>query len=198
MQLATNPLRIGAIVLAAGASRRMGRNKMLLTLDGEPLVRRAARRAHAAGFSPVIVVIGNEAEQVRATLAGVECTCVENPEFAGPTTSSLHVGLRQLPDDVTAVVVILADMVHVTEAMLQAMLETARTSEAPLVVSQYGETIAPPLLFRRPLFAELLAWRGEGAGKQVVQRHRAEAAIVDWPSAALVDVDTPEDWARLR
>jgi molybdenum cofactor cytidylyltransferase len=191
-------MRIGAIILAAGASRRMGRNKMLLPLDGEPLVRRAARRAKAAGCSPVIVVIGNEAEQVRAALDGVACTCVENPEFTGPTTSSLHIGLRQLPDDVTAVVVILADMVHVTDAMLRTMLETARTSEAPLVVSQYGEAIAPPLLFRRPLFAELLEWHGEGAGKQVVQRHRAEAAIVDWPSAALVDVDTPEDWARLR
>ena len=176
----------------------MGRNKMLLPLDGEPLVRRAARRAKAAGYSPVIVVIGNEAEQVRAALDDVECTCVENPEFTGPTTSSLRIGLRQLPDDVTAVVVILADMVHVTDAMLRTMLETARTSEAPLVVSRYGETIAPPLLFRRPLFAELLEWHGEGAGKQVVQRHRAEAAIVDWPPAALADVDTPEDWARLR
>lgn len=190
-------MRIGAIILAAGASRRMGRNKMLLTLDGEALVRRAARRAHAAGLSPVIVVIGHEAEEVRAALGGVACMCVENPEFTGPTTSSLHVGLRQLPSDVTAVVVILADMVHVTEAMLRTMLETAHTSEAPLVVSQYGEAIAPPLLFRRPLFAELLAWHGEGAGKQVVQQHRTEVAIIDWPLAALADIDTPEDWARL-
>lgn len=191
-------MRIGAIILAAGASRRMGRNKMLLTLDGEPLVRRAARRAHAAGLSPVIVVIGNEAEEVRSALGGVACTCVVNPDFTGPTTRSLHAGLRQLPGDVTAVVVILADMVHVTEAMLRTMLETAHTSEAPLVVSQYGEAIAPPLLFRRPLFAELLAQHGEGAGKQVVQHHRTEAAIIDWPLAALADVDTPEDWARLR
>ncbi len=190
-------MRIGAIVLAAGASRRMGRNKMLLTLDGEPLVRRAARRALAAGCSPVIVVIGNEAEQVRAALDGVECTCVENPAFTGPTTTSLHVGLGQLGEDISAVVVVLADMVHVTEAMLRTLLETARTTEAPLVVSQYGEAIAPPLLFRRALIPELLAWHGEGAGKQVVQRHRAEAALVTWPLAALQDVDTPEDWARL-
>lgn len=187
---------IGAIVLAAGGSRRMGRNKMLLSLDGESLVRRAARRAQAAGLAPVIVVIGNEAEQVRAALDGVECTCVENPDFAGPTTVSLHVGLRQLGDDATAVVVILADMVHVTEAMLRTMIATARSSESPLVVSQYGHVIAPPLLFRRILFPELLAWHGEG-WKPVVEQHRAEAAIVNWPATALEDVDTPEDWARL-
>jgi molybdenum cofactor cytidylyltransferase len=190
-------MHIGAIVLAAGASRRMGRNKMLLTLDGEPLVRRAAWRALAAGCSPVIVVIGNEAEQVRAALDGVACTCVENPEFTGPTTTSLHVGLRQLPGDVDAVVVILADMVHVTEAMLRTMLATAHTTAAPLVVSQYGDAIAPPLLFRRTLFADLLAWQDEGAGRQVVQQHRAEAVRVNWPLEALEDIDTPEDWARV-
>jgi molybdenum cofactor cytidylyltransferase len=158
------------------------------------LVRRAARRALAAGCSPVIVVIGNEAEQVRAALDGVECTCAENPEFTGPTTTSLHVGLRQLPGDVEAVIVILADMVHVTEAMLRTMVETAHTTDAPLVVSQYGDAIAPPLLFRRRLFAELLAWQGEGGGKQVVRQHRAEAVLVNWPLEA---IDTPEDWARL-
>ena len=187
---------IGAIVLAAGASQRMGRNKMLLPLDGEPLVRRAARRAQAAGLVPVIVVIGNEAEQVRAALDGVECTCVENPDIVGPMTSSLHVGLRLLSDEVTAVVVILADMVHVTEAMLRTLVATARSGQAPLVASQYGAVIAPPLLFRRVLFPELFACRGEG-WKQVVQQHCEEAAMVDWPLTALADVDTPEDWARL-
>lgn len=190
-------MRIGAIVLAAGASRRMGRNKMLLTIDGESLVRRAVRRARAAGLSPVIVVIGNEAEQVRAALAGLDCTCVENPDFAGPTSSSLHLGLHQLGDDIAAAVIILADMVQVTEGMLRSMIVTARSHEAPLVVSQYGDVLAPPLLFRRALFPELLAWQGEGAGKQVVQQHRAEAVIVDWPLTALEDVDTPEDWARV-
>lgn len=188
-------MRIGAIVLAAGASQRMGHNKMLLTIAGESLVRRAARRALAAGLSPVIVVLGHEAEEARATLAGLDCTCVENPDFGGQATTSLHVGLRQLEDDVTAVVVILADMVHVTEAMLQAMVATARSGQSPLVASQYGEVIAPPLLFRRALFPELFACHGEG-WKPVVQQHRAEAAIVNWPHAALADIDTPEDWER--
>ena len=189
-------MRIGAIVLAAGASQRMGRNKMLLTIAGESLVRRAARRALAAGLSPVIVVLGHEAEEARATLAGLDCTCVENPDFGAQLTTSLHVGLRQLGDDVTAVVVILADMVQVTEAMLQTTVATARSGQFPLVASQYGEVIAPPLLFRRALFPELFACHGEG-WKPVVKQHHAEAAIVTWPHAALADIDTPEDWERL-
>jgi molybdenum cofactor cytidylyltransferase len=65
------------------------------------------------------------------------------------------------------------------------------------VVSRYGDVKAPPLLFRRALFAELLAWHGEGCGKAVVQSHASEAAYHDWPLDALDDVDTPEDWARV-
>jgi molybdenum cofactor cytidylyltransferase len=93
--------------------------------------------------------------------------------------------------------VMLADMVHVTPEMVRTVVATAQSCQSPLVASQYGEVIAPPLLFRRALFPELLACQGEG-WKQVVQQHRSEAVMVNWPTAALADVDTPEDWERLR
>ena len=191
------PARIAAIVLAAGASRRMGRNKMLLPLDGESLVRRAAGRAIGARLSPTIVVLGHEPEKVRAELTGLSCEFDTNPDYTGPTSTSLHRGLGALPADADAAVVILADMVMVTVAMLTAIVMAARANPAPLVVSRYGDVLAPPLLFRRVLFPELLAWRGEGCGKQVVLRHRAEAIFLDWPPAALLDIDTSEDFAAL-
>lgn len=190
--------RVGAVVLAAGASRRMGTNKMRLALDGEPLVRRAARRALAAGLSPVVVVLGHQADEVRAELDGLACDVALNPDFTGPTSGSLHRGLERLPAGVDAAVVVLGDMVEVTEEMLRAVVAAAASSDAPLVVSRYGEVNAPPLLFRRSLFPELLAWTGEGCGKAVVQRHRDEALYLDWPAGALSDVDTPEDFAAAR
>ena len=186
---------MAGIVLAAGASRRMGRNKMLLELEGESLVRRAARRALAAGLSPVVVVLGHEADRVRAALADLGLLIALNPDFAGPTSGSLHAALDLLGEDVGAAVVLLGDMVHVSEAALAELMHRARSSDAPLVVSRYGDVTAPPLLFRRGLFAELLAWTGEGCGKTVVQRHRDEALFMDWPAEALMDVDTPEDFA---
>ena len=186
--------RVAGVVLAAGASRRMGRNKMLLELEGESLVRRAARRALEAGLSPVVMVLGHEGERVRAELAGLPCDCAINPDYTGPTSGSLHRGLERLPADVEAAVVLLADMVLVTRQMLEGLVAAARRSAAPLFVSRYGEVTAPPLLFRRSLFGELMAWTGEGCGKAVVQRHKAEAVYLDWPSAALTDVDTPEDF----
>ena len=92
---------------------------------------------------------------------------------------------------------LLADMVHVTERMLQALIAAAATSVAPIVSSRYEGTLAPPVLFRRTLFQELLASTGEGCGKAVVERHRANALFIDWPTAALMDVDTPAEFARL-
>jgi len=191
---ATEPLRVAGIVLAAGASRRMGRNKMLLELEGESLVRRAARRALAAGLSPVVVVLGHEADRVRAALADLGVLIALNPDFAGPTSGSLHAALDLLGEDVGAAVVLLGDMVHVSEAALAELMRRARSSHAPLVVSRYGDVTAPPLLFRRALFGELLAWTGEGCGKAVVQAHKREALYVDRPAGVLVDVDTPEDF----
>jgi molybdenum cofactor cytidylyltransferase len=194
MPATTERLAVAGVILAAGASRRMGRNKMLLQLEGESLLRRAARRALVAGLSPVVVVLGHEVEGARAELAGLDCKVTINPDFTGPTSGSLHKGLERLGPQVDAAVVILADMVFVSEQMLATLVARARETTAPLVVSRYGDVTAPPLLFRRALFGELMDWTGEGCGKAVVQRHRDEAVYVDWPAAALTDVDTPEDF----
>jgi molybdenum cofactor cytidylyltransferase len=191
-------MRIGAVVLAAGASRRMaGAHKLLLPVDGEPMVRRAVGRVLAAGARPVVVVTGREPEEVQQALAGLECSFVHNPEFTGPTSGSLHAGLRAMPADVEAVLVVLADMVHVSAEMLRTVMVRMRADGAPLVVSEYGDVQAPPLVFARSLWPELLAWTGEGCGKAVVRAHLAEAARVGWPESALADIDTPEDYAGL-
>jgi molybdenum cofactor cytidylyltransferase len=188
----------GAIVLAAGASRRMGTNKLLLAIEGEPMVRRTVRRALDAGCSPVVVVTGHEAERVSEALVGLEVVFAASADPTGPTSGSLHAGLRALPVACEAAVVMLADMVEVSASMVRDLISAAAASAAPLVVSQYGEVNAPPLLFRRVLWPELLAWSGEGCGKQVVNAHRAEAIVLTWPERALQDVDTPADYEAVR
>src|SRR5437762_12687473 len=105
------PSDVAAVLLAAGSSTRMGTNKLLLELEGEPLVRRAARRALAAGLSPVVVVVGHEADRARAALADLAVLIALNPDFAGPTSGSLHAALDLLGEDVNAAAVLLGDMV---------------------------------------------------------------------------------------
>ena len=197
MSSPSEALAIAGVILAAGASRRMGTNKMLLPVEGEPMVRRTVRAALDAGLAPVVVVLGHEPERVRQALEGLRCTFVESDDHTGPTSASLHAGLRALESDTDAAVVLLGDMVRVTSPMIAALADSARSGTAPLEVSRYGDVLAPPLLFRRVLWPELLAWTGEGCGKAVVRAHEAEAAIHDWPAAALKDVDTTSDYEEL-
>src|SRR5207247_5174500 len=95
------PLEVAGVILAAGASRRMGpgRNKLLLRLEGESLVHRAARRASDAGLAPLVVVLGHEADRVRAELADLPCDFALNLDFMGPTSGSLHKGLERSEED---------------------------------------------------------------------------------------------------
>lgn len=193
--------RTAGIVLAAGASRRMGKatNKLVLEVDGEPMIRRVVRRALAAGLDPVVVVLGHEPERVRKALHGLECTYAVNPDTKGPTSGSLHAGLRALDESIAAAVVMLGDMVLVTTDMMRALPRAVGGTDAPLAVSRYGTegVTAPPMLFRRELWPELLAWTGDGPGKAVVSAHRDDAVWVDWPAHALRDVDTPADFQAL-
>jgi molybdenum cofactor cytidylyltransferase len=189
---------VAGVVLAAGASTRMGENKLLFELEGESVVRRAVGQASAAGLDPVVVVLGHDADRVRGELASLSCRCVVNPDYASGINSSLKTGIATLPATAPAAVVLLADMPFVTAAMLATLVERYGAGTAPLVISDYDGVNAPPMLYDRSLFPELLMMEGEGCGKQVVRRHRSEADVVAWPAVALTDLDVPDDYARVR
>ena len=203
---------VAAIVLAAGASVRMGRNKLLLELGGESVVRRAARMTVDAGMDPVVVVTGHERAAVEAELHGIGCRTVFNAEHAMGQHTSVSAGIaglggeggrdagagRDSPGVCAAAVVVLADMPFVTADMLRAVTGHYRETGALLVLSRYGgATIAPPMLYDRSLFGELLRM-DRRCGREVVRRHRAEAAVVDWPADALRDLDSTEDYEHAR
>jgi molybdenum cofactor cytidylyltransferase len=184
--------RIAALVLAAGSSSRLGRNKLLLELEGETLVRRAARRAVEAGLSPVLVVVGFESARVTAALEGLPVEPVPNPRHEEGTPSSVRAGLARIPADCVAAVVILPDMPLVTAAMLARVAARFREGTAPLVISLYDEVQAPPTLYGRSLFPAL-ARMGPGGGREIVSRHRHLAITLRWPGGLLVDLDRAED-----
>ena len=189
---------IAGIVLAAGASTRMGRNKLLLELGGMTLLRRAATEAIGAGLDPVLVVLGHEAERAQQELTGLRCQFVIHPEYARGAASSVRAGFAALPQGAAAAVVQLADMPFVTSAMLATTIQRYRENDAPLVYSDYDGVIAPPTLFDRSLFKHVLALDDDGCLKRLVKQHRSEALQVSWPAAALADLDLPADYERIR
>lgn len=200
---ATGPARadvpdVAAVVLAAGASTRMGRNKLLLELDGESVVRRVVRTAIAAGLSPVVVVTGHARGEVEGQLHGLGCSNVHNDEYMAGTHTSVRAGIGAVRARCGAAVVILADMPFVTSAMLRALVDRYREARPPLVASRYGGSVnAPPILYDRRLFGELRRMDARG-GREVVRRHLHEAIEVEWPAEAGRDLDRPDDYRRIR
>lgn len=189
---------VAGILLAAGTSSRMGRNKMLFELNGESVLRGAVRRALAGGLSPLIVVLGHESDKAWKEIEDLPCQWAVNPLYEQGINSSLKSGVMAVRSQARAAMVLLADMPFVTSEMIAAMIDRYRKTEAPLVISDYEGVNAPPMLYDRSLFNELLMMTGEGCGRQVVKRHREEAEVLAWPASALADIDVPEDYERMK
>jgi molybdenum cofactor cytidylyltransferase len=184
---------VAGVVLAAGSSTRMGRNKLLLPLEGESLVRRAARRALAAGLDPVVVVLGHEADLAAAEVAGLAVRIVVNADHAGGIHTSRVAGLAAVPLEAAAAIVPLADMPYVTEAMLAALAARHRETGAPLVVSEYAGEQAPDAL--RPIaLSGALRRRGLQQARHPRPCRGGGHAVL--AGGRLRDLDRPEDYER--
>lgn len=189
---------VTGILLAAGTSSRMGSNKLCFELNGESVLRGAVRRALAGGLSPLTVILGHEPDKARREIEDLPCRWALNPLYEQGINTSLKCGVKAVPPEARAAMVLLADMPFVSPEMVAAMIARYRVSAAPLVVSDYEGVNAPPMLYDRSLFPELLAMTGEGCGRQVVKKHRGEAEVLSWPAAALADMDVPDDYDRLK
>jgi molybdenum cofactor cytidylyltransferase len=190
---------IGAVLLAAGGSRRLGAPKQLLAYGGEPLVRRAATTALDAGFSPVVVVVGHEAARVRSALAGTALAIVENADWSNGVASSIRRGLGELARLVPtprAVALLVCDQPLLTSEHLRALAAAVRGG-APLAASTYAGTQGVPAVFGPELVPELQALTGDTGAKAIVRRHLSRAALIPFAGAEH-DVDTPGDLTWLR
>ncbi len=191
---------IAAIVLAAGRASRMGANKLVAELDGVPLVRHAVLAALASPARPVVVVTGNEADRVRAALAGLEVVVVHNADFATGLASSLRTGIAAVPEAAGAVVC-LGDMPHVTSAHVAALVTAfvAADDDGAIIVPTCHGRRGNPVLWGRGRFAEIAQLTGDVGARALIDRH---AAMVRWVAvddpAILVDVDTPAALAQLQ
>jgi molybdenum cofactor cytidylyltransferase len=186
---------VSAVVLAAGASTRMGTNKLLLPLAGEPLLRRTVQRVCDAGFDDVLVVLGSDHERTRAAIEDLPVRVVVNADYATGMGSSFRTAVASLPDS-DAALFALADQPFVTAAEYRAVLDAYRQHGGPIVSVRYGEVMAPPHLFTRRLFPELAAL--EHGARPVLLRHRDETTVLTFPGDLLADMDTPEDYELVK
>lgn len=195
--------RTAGIVLAGGGSARLGQPKQLLDWRGLPFVQAVARTALEAGLDPVIAVTGAYGDQVAAALSRLPVQVVHNREWQEGQASSIRAGLHALdaggspsPPFIGSVIFLLVDQPQVTASVLRALVEIhsaeLHSIVAPLVLDQR----ANPVLFDRRTFPDLLELRGDVGGRAVFGSHRVE--YLPWhDDRLLLDVDTPEAYARL-
>jgi len=195
-RIAAWALPVGAIVLAAGAATRMGRNKLLLEVGGKPVVRHVVEAASEGGCHCILAVYAEEA--VRAAVEDA-ATVVYNPDAATGQSSSLKAGLHAMPEEIAGALVMLGDQPLVGARTVSMLLKAWRREGArPAVAAAYGGRDAwrPPVLIDRSLWPELMQLQGdEGARRLFAERPELLDTV---PAVGRADdIDTPEDYASI-
>ncbi|WGF88652.1 NTP transferase domain-containing protein [Marinivivus vitaminiproducens] len=192
--------RIAALVLAAGRSSRMGAdNKLLMPVDGKPMVAHAVDAALASRADMVLVVTGHQAEAVEAALAGREARFVRSPDYADGLSRSLIAGLEALPDDADGVLVCLGDMPRIAAEAIDRLIEAFAPDQGrAIVLPSVGGRRGNPVLWDRRFIDEMKGLVGDEGARALLARHADQVHTVAMEDdAALLDVDTPEAMAAL-
>lgn len=194
-----NDQKVFALVLAAGTSRRLGRPKQLLELDGRTLVALVTEAALGAEVDGVVVVIGAHASKTRSELRDYPVYSVFNPHYEAGQGTSLAAGIRAMPSTVDAVVILLVDMPQVRSSAISAVVKRWRESRAPAVIAEYRDGRGHPVVFDRRVFEDLARLEGDTGGRGVLAElgdavERVPIANTSRPR----DVDTEEDWQRMQ
>ena len=189
---------IAAVVLAAGESSRLGRPKQLVEYRGRSLIRGAVEAALGAGCSPVVVVLGAQAERVRQEIEPLDVRAVVNPAWREGMAASVRAGIAEIEataGEVEAVVLTGCDQPHLSADVLRRLLEAYRGREDPaasMAACDYAGTLGSPALFARTEFARLLALDGDRGARGLLRAEDERVIRICWPEGAR-DVDVPED-----
>ncbi|HJT11329.1 MAG TPA: molybdopterin-binding/glycosyltransferase family 2 protein [Dongiaceae bacterium] len=192
--------RVAGLVMAAGRSSRMGANKLLMDDNGKPIVARVVEQALAADLAEIIVVTGHQEVEVRAALTGQRVRLVSCPDYADGMSASLRTGLKALPADIDAALVLLGDMPRVGTALLRRMVAAFNPTEGrAIIVPAFQGKRGNPVLWDRRFFGEMTALSGDVGARHLIGEHAelvTEIAAED--GGIFLDIDTPEAYRTLR
>jgi molybdenum cofactor cytidylyltransferase len=187
---------VAAVVLAAGASRRFGGDKLLAPIGGVPLVRLSVRTLLASSVDDIVVVVARGDASIREAIAGLAVRCVEATAGTGVMSDSLRAGIAAVTASAAAIVA-LADQPTVPAEVVDRLIDEWRSTRSAIVAPRYAGERGNPVLFDGSLFAELLVVEGDRGAREVIAREPGRVRLIDLPFAMPADVDTREDWEAL-
>jgi molybdenum cofactor cytidylyltransferase len=191
------PTQTALIILAAGASTRMGQPKQLLIFRGKALLRYVVEIAIASSCQPIVVVLGANDAAIRPVLQSLPIHLVHNSHWSEGMGSSIRCGIQHLssyPNPIDAAILTVCDQPFISASLLNQLIQVYRSSQSQVIASAYSGTLGVPALFDRRLFPELLTLDSAQGAKSIISRHGAIG--IDFPKGSL-DLDTPEDYAQL-
>lgn len=188
----------GIILLAAGASVRMGKAKQLLEFQSQTLLRRTAKTARQVS-DEVIVMLGARSEILRKKIEDLPVRIAENKDWEKGMGSSVKIGLEKLLEtnkNLQAVIIMVCDQPFVSIELLEKIINKYEETNAPIVASEYENTLGVPALFSAKIFQELLRLDSSHGAKHLIKKHLSETVAVTFPEGAF-DIDTPENYEKL-
>jgi molybdenum cofactor cytidylyltransferase len=181
------------VVLAAGASTRLGRTKQLVELDGRPLVRHVIDAAAAVDPAQLVVVLGHDADAVAAAIGDAPCEIVHNPLAAEGQGTSLAAGIGALGPDISRAVILLGDEPHVDPAVIACVAFGAGLIRR----ARYRDRAGHPISFDRPMWGRLQSVSGDQGARSVLREFPDEIREVQVDADAPIDLDTEDDLRAL-
>ena len=195
----TSATTIGAVILAAGGSSRLGEPKQFVLHHGQTLLRRAVVAANDARCSPIAVVAGDHWQRITSEARGLGAVIVHHSDWHRGIGSSVRVGVThvlQHAPHVMAILMMVCDQPFVSADVLTSLIAALEISGKSGAACRYAGTTGVPALFGNELFPELLSLSDDEGAKQLLRRHSGNFAIVDFPEGS-IDIDTPADLAEM-
>jgi molybdenum cofactor cytidylyltransferase len=195
----TSANNIGVVILAAGASTRLGKPKQLLKFKCKSLLQNSIDAAVHSDADSTIIVLGANAEQISNEIDRSGITILVNKEWEEGMASSVRNGLNELlfiSPATDAVIFVVCDQPHVSSDLINDLINTQKQTGKPIVTCNYGETIGPPALFYKSLFDELMKLKGDAGARKIIQHHSDQVATVLFEKGK-IDIDTEADYNAL-
>ncbi|MDY7004602.1 MAG: nucleotidyltransferase family protein [Cyanobacteriota bacterium] len=191
---------IGIIILAAGASTRLGQPKQLLIYKGNSLIFNTVEIAVNSGCSPIIVVLGAYADLILPEISDFPVKIVENSDWQAGMNTSLGAGIKTLQTThkiIEAVIIMVCDQPFLSTNLIQKMIDVYYLKLNPIVASEYAGVLGVPALFSSSIFPEMLNLKTDKGAKQIINKYARQVATVNFPRGE-IDIDTFNDYESLK
>lgn len=190
----------GIVILAGGASTRLGKPKQLLQYHGKTLLNHAVNEAIKAKADAVVVILGKNADLFTGEIDKEEVRVVINKDWEEGMASSVRLGLDTLLKSkpyMDAVIFMVCDQPHISSSVLNNLITAQQRTTKQIVTCNYGESIGPPALFHKKYFRELAKLKGDVGAKNIIQQNMNDVATILFREGK-IDIDTEEDYEALK